>query len=115
MSVTRDERLAWLGAEYAAYRQARADGDIADGWRHLERAHIVAQPLLLEHLRSHWLMLQLAMRERDLAESAGQVLRLLLAVPGNMSERLPTGNSGRAGVSALRSMPVTKDLERFVQ
>ncbi len=115
MSVTRNERLAWLGAEYATYRQARSDGDIAGAWRHLERAHIVSQPLLLEHLRSHWLMLKLAMRERDLAESAGQVLRLLLVVPGNLSGRLPTGNSGRAGVSALRPMSVSQDLERFVQ
>lgn len=115
MSASRSERLAWLGAEYAAYRQTLADGDIAGGWHHLERIHIVAQPLLFEHLRSHMFMLRLAMRQRDLAESVGQVLRLLLAVPGNMSGRLPTGNSGRAGVSALRSMPVTKDLERFVQ
>lgn len=115
MSVSRSERLAWLGAEYTAYRMALADDDVAKGWRHLERAHIVSQPLLLEHLRSHWLMFRLALRERDAAESAGQVLRLLLAFPGNLSGRLPAGNSGRAGVSALRPMPVSEDLKRFVQ
>lgn len=115
MSASRSERSARLAAEYAAHRQALAEGDIARAWHHLERAHVVAQPVLVEHLRSHWLMLRLAMREGDLGECAGQVLRLFLVVPGNATGRLPVGNSGRAGASAFRSMPVTEDLERFVQ
>lgn len=115
MNATRRERLAKLRDEYAAYRRMLASGDIAGAWHHLERFHILAQPLLVEHLRSHWLMLRLAIRERNLAESVGQVLRLLLAVPGNVTGRLPAGNSGRADVSTFRSMPETDDLQCFVQ
>ena len=115
MTATRAERRAFLRGEYAAYRAAIDVGELGHAWRHLERAHIVAQPLLIAHLRSHWTMLGQAMREGHLAETAGQLLRLLLVIPGNLTRRLPSGNSGRARVSAFQPMPVSADLERFVQ
>ncbi|MGD9811665.1 MAG: DUF3703 domain-containing protein [Sphingobium sp.] len=115
MKATRSERQAFLRTEYAAYREARDVDDFTVAWQHLERAHIVAQALLSAHLRSHWMMLRQAIRDRDLVEGAGQLLRLLLVVPGNLTGRLPAGNSGRARASAFRPMPVPLDLERFVQ
>jgi len=114
MNVTRAERIDALAVEYAAFRAALAQGDTMAAWRSLERAHIIGQPVLLEHVRTHWLMLLLARRERDYKEIAGQALRLLLSVPGNLSGRLPIGNNGRARVSAFRSMTVAPDLQRFV-
>lgn len=115
MKVARSERQAFVRGEYAAYREARDAGDFSQAWRHLERAHIIAQPLLPEHLGTHWMMLRQALRERDAAETAGQLLRLLLVIPGNVTGRLPAGNSGRAGISAFRPMPVPADLERFME
>ncbi|MDP2129925.1 MAG: DUF3703 domain-containing protein [Erythrobacter sp.] len=114
MSVSVTDRKAALAEEYNAHRQALLQGDAARAWQHLERAHIIAQPVLREHLRSHWLMLRLALRERDGAEVAGQAMRLVLAVPGNLSGRLPIGNIGRARVNAFRQMPVPPDLRKFV-
>lgn len=110
-------RLEWraaLAAEYNAHGQALLQGDVARAWQHLERAHIIAQPMLREHLRSHWLMLRLALRERDTAEVAGQALRLVLVIPGNLSGRLPIGNIGRARVNAFRQMSIPSDLKTFV-
>ncbi len=115
MTDQRTTRMAALRAEYIAYLEALDFEDISLAWQHLERAHIIAQPLLLEHLRSHWLMLLLALRQRDGVEISGQLLRLLLVLPGNASRRLPIGNSGRARVSAFRKMSVPADLERFVK
>ena len=43
-------RPAWP-AEHAAARDARAGGDTAAEWAHLERAHILSQPLALAHVR----------------------------------------------------------------
>jgi hypothetical protein len=115
MSVSVADRKAALAAEYNAYRQALLQEDIARAWQHLERAHIIAQPALREHLRSHWMMLRLALGERDGAEVAGQAMRLVLVIPGNLSGRLPVGNIGRARVNAFRQMPVPPDLVKFVQ
>lgn len=113
MNVTHSERSLALRSEYTAYRNALADGDRSLAWYHLERAHIIAQPLLGEHLRSHWVMLRLAACQIDIAEVAGQVLRLTLVIPGNITGRLPRGNNGRARASAFRPMAVPPDLERF--
>ena len=41
---------------------------------------------------------------------AGQLLRLILAVPGSVSGRYPVGNTGGADVSAFSPMAVPDDL-----
>ena len=102
-------RQAWAD-EHAAARSARARGDDASEWRHLERAHILSQPMAGPHLRTHLAMLGVAVRRRRGREIFGQVLRLVVAGPGSWSGRYPVGNTGGADVSALRPMPVPEDL-----
>lgn len=114
MIADRADRLAALAREYAAFRRAKDHGDIGTAWHHLERAHIVAQPLAGEHLRTHWVMLRYAAALRDPREMGGQLLRLGLAVVGNLFGRLPAGNTGRARTSAFAPMAVPADLARFV-
>lgn len=96
--------------EIAAYRAARALDDDAAAWRALERAHIIAQPNWSLHLDSHMKMLAFAIWRRDPAEVAGQLLRLVLAPIGNLTGRLPIGNTGRANVSAFKAMDLPEDL-----
>jgi hypothetical protein len=55
-------------------------------------------------------MLSASIRRRDRREVAGQLLRLLLAVPGSISGRYPVGNTGGADVSAFSPMAVPEDL-----
>ncbi len=107
--------MAALRAEYIAYPEALDAENIVLAWQHLERARIVAQPLLVQHLRSHRLKLRKVLHQRDMVEIAGQVIRFLLVSPGNATGRLPAGNSGRARVSAFRPMSVPADLERLVR
>ena len=59
-------------------------------------------------------MLGLAIRSRDGSEIVGQLARLGLAPLGNLTGRLPIGNSGRANVSAFLTMPVPEDLRDLV-
>ena len=106
-------RDAWQ-AERGAARSARAVGDGAAEWHHLERAHILSQPLAVPHLRTHAAMLGAAVRRRDGREVAGQLLRLLLAVPGSLTGRYPVGNTGGADVSAFRPMPIPEDLRALL-
>lgn len=101
--------------ELRVYRTARAIGDFAAAWRHLERAHIVAQPRFWLHMGSHITMLAFAFSRRDMREMSGQLLRIALVPLGALTGRLPTGNTGRARVSAFAPMPVPDDLQTYVR
>lgn len=107
-------RRAWDG-ELEAARDARDRGDTTAEWVHLERAHILSQPMARPHLVTHQRMFAAAWRRRDGREIAGQVLRLLLAVPGTLSGRYPVGNTGGADVSAFKPMPIPGDLAALLE
>jgi hypothetical protein len=104
---------AWSD-ERAAARTARDLGDTTGEWRHLERAHILSQPMALLHLRTHVAMLAAGIRRHDRREITGQLLRLLVAGPGSLTGRYPVGNTGGADVNALTPMPIPDDLVPFL-
>lgn len=103
-------REGWA-AERTAALSARQRSDTADEWRHLERAHVLSQPIAGAHVRTHLSMLAYGVRHRDRREIAGQLVRLLVAAPGTWTGRYPVGNTGGANVSALEPMPVPDDLQ----
>lgn len=115
MTVNRNALLASWSDERAAAREARTRGDRVDEWRHLERAHILSQPLALAHVRTHAAMLAAGVRSRDRREITGQLLRLVVAAPGSLTGRYPVGNTGRADVSALEPMPIPDDLRTILE
>jgi hypothetical protein len=96
--------------EFGAARHARTAGDRAGEWAHLERAHILSQPVPASHVRTHLAMLGFGIRRRDRREVAGQVVRLLVAWPGSALRRYPLGNTGGADVNALVPQPIPADL-----
>jgi hypothetical protein len=97
--------------ERALARAARSTGDRNEEWVHLERAHILSQPLATAHVRTHLAMLGYGIRSRDRHEIAGQLIRLLVAGPGSVVGRYPVGNTGGANVSAVTPMPIPPDLQ----
>lgn len=107
-------REAW-SEERAAATTARADGDTAGEWRHLERAHILSQPMAGPHVRTHAAMLAYGFRRRDRREVVGQLVRLVVAGPGSWTGRYPLGNTGGADVSAVEPMPVPDDLRAILE
>jgi len=88
---------------------------VASEWKHLERAHILSQPMAGAHVRTHVAMLAYGLRRRDAHEIVGQLLRLVVAAPGSWTGRYPVGNTGGADVSALRPMPVPDDLRAMLE
>uniref|UniRef100_A4Y055 DUF3703 domain-containing protein n=1 Tax=Ectopseudomonas mendocina (strain ymp) TaxID=399739 RepID=A4Y055_ECTM1 len=80
----------------------------------LERAHILSQRRPLLHARSHWLMLRAGWQLGDGREVLGQMPRMVAAL---LFSRLwvPSGNTGRARVSALRPMPISEELRRLLE
>jgi Protein of unknown function (DUF3703) len=101
-----------IDREMRAYRAARCVQDWDTAWSALERAHILSQPYLGPHLANHWAMLCFAVAQRDAKEVVGQIVRLVLASFGALSGRIPTGNIGRATVSAFKPMPIPEDLRQ---
>ena len=104
---------AWSD-ERSAATSARNRGDLPEEWRHLERAHILSQPMAMPHLRTHLAMISCGFRRHDRREVAGQLLRLIVAGPGSLTGRYPVGNTGGADVSAFLPMPIPEDLLAFL-
>jgi Protein of unknown function (DUF3703) len=102
-------RAAWTD-EYSTSRHARGAGEYTAEWVHLQRAHILSQPLIVAHVRTHLAMLSYGCRHRDRHEVIGQLGRLFVAGPGSAMRRYPLGNTGGADVSAVAPMPVPADL-----
>lgn len=96
--------------ERAAAQAARTAGDAASEWHHLERAHILSQPMAAAHVRTHPAMLTYGIRAHDRREVIGQMIRLVVAGPGSLSGRYPVGNTGGAGISALAVLPIPDEL-----
>lgn len=97
-----------IADEFAAAKKAD------DPWGHLERAHILAQPWIRPHVRTHAAMLIHAIRERSRREIAGQLVRLVVAGPGSATGRYPTGNTGRANVPMTKLMPIPPSLQQIL-
>src|SRR5688500_15992581 len=109
MTKGRELLLAAWSNERAQAKAARNRGDFSDEWSRLERAHILSQPMIMPHVRTHLAMISYGLRRRDGREIAGQLLRLILAGPGSLTGRYPVGNTGGANVSAFLPMPVPDD------
>jgi len=108
--MTRDLAASIIAEVMYAHFGARARHDNPSAWRNLEIAHIVSQPYFSLHLAVHWSMLCFAVRLRDSGEIFGQIFRLVLVPLGSITGRLPIGNTGRANVSAFRTMPIPPGL-----
>jgi FtsP/CotA-like multicopper oxidase with cupredoxin domain len=104
---------AW-STELDAARHARSMDDTPGEWAHLQRAHILSQPLAGSHVRTHAAMFASALRRRDLHEILGQAFRLIVAGPGSLTGRYPVGNTGGADVNAFRPMEIPDDLRVYL-
>jgi Protein of unknown function (DUF3703) len=109
--MTRSKLAEHWARERGEACAAKRRGDIAEEWRHLERAHVLSQPMAGRHVRTHVAMLGYGLRRRDRREIIGQLVRLVVAAPGTWTGRYPVGNTGGANVNALEPMPVPDDLK----
>jgi Protein of unknown function (DUF3703) len=106
--------MAWTEERHASTAAFRRH-DLSMAWAHLERAHILSQPMAGRHVRTHLAMLRFAIRTLRPHEVVGQLLRTLVAAPGTWSGRYPHGNTGGADVSAFAPMTVPADLQRLLE
>jgi hypothetical protein len=101
--------------EMAAAQSAEAAGDMVLAKYHLERAHILGQRWYGTHVRTHFHMLRLALKQSDAKEARGQLVRLIGAGPFHLAGWVPVGNTGGADVSATLPMPIPSDLQAYLE
>lgn len=101
--------------EIAGAERLSSAGDAAGAFRHLERAHVLGQSSTYYHTRVHWLMLKHGIRERDVKEVAGQVLRIGGAATKTPLGIYPKGNTGGVNVSPFRTMEIEADLAEILE
>jgi hypothetical protein len=103
-----------LESEFDAARTAIAAGALDEGFRHLERAHVLGQAFVIPHVKSHLGMLQVGWLRRDFREIFGQLLRVPGAAIGSLVGHVPLGNTGGANVPPFQSMPIPEDLAEIL-
>ena len=98
----------------AAYQaEARGKPDVA--FSHLERAHILGQTSTVEHVRVHCHMFLWGIRQRNVRESLGQLLRIVGAAIGTAAGLVPQGNTGGTNVKAFKSMHIPPELAALIE
>lgn len=79
-------------------------------WRHLERAHIMAQPYPYQHTAVHFKMLRFGIKIKNWKEVIGQLPRLLVGGVKSFAGSIPVGNTGGANVPPLKPMEIPSDI-----
>lgn len=105
----------YVESELVAARQAEARGQPGVAFSHLERAHVLGQSSTVEHVRAHWYMLLWGIRQRNLPECLGQLLRIVGAATSTAIGLVPQGNTGGSNVSPFKRMPLPPELAARIE
>jgi len=100
----------YVEREILAAREAESREQPGVAFSHLERAHILGQASTVEHVRAHWHMFLWSIRQRNLQEGLGQLLRIAGAAVTTSVGLVSQGNTGGPDVSPFRSMPLPPEL-----
>ncbi len=102
-------------AEITEAKRLLALGEIALGFTHLERAHVLGQAYTLPHMHTHWLMLKVEVRRRRPMAAFGQAIRFGFGGIGSAIGRIPVGNTGGSDISMFKSMPIAPELKAIIE
>ena len=104
----------YVESEILAAYQAEARGKPEVAFSHLERAHILGQTSTVEHVRVHCHMFLWGIRQRNVRETLGQLLRIVGAATGTAFGLVPKGNTGGTNVNSFKSMPIPPELAALI-
>ena len=105
----------YVESEILAAYQAEARGKPAVAFSHLERAHILGQTSTVEHVRVHCHMFLWSIRQRNVRESLGQLLRIVGAAIGTAAGLVPQGNTGGTNVNSFKSIHIPPELAALIE
>lgn len=105
----------YVEREILAAYQAEEQGQPDVAFSHLERAHILGQTSTVEHVRVHWHMLLWGIRQHNVRESLGQLLRIVGAAISTAVGLVPRGNTGGTNVAPFKRMPIPPELAALIE
>ena len=105
----------YVESEILAAYQAEARGKPEVAFSHLERAHILGQTSTVEHVRVHCHMFLWSIRQRNVRESLGQLLRIVGAAIGTAAGLVPQGNTGGTNVNSFKSIHIPPELAALIK
>ena len=105
----------YVEREILAAYQADAQGKPDVAFSHLERAHILGQTSTIEHVRVHLHMFLWSIRQRNVRECLGQLLRIVGAAVSTSVGLVPRGNTGGTNVNPFKSMPIPPELAALIE
>ncbi|MFY8128356.1 MAG: DUF3703 domain-containing protein [Chitinophagaceae bacterium] len=90
------------------------ENNLQQAWHHYERAHILGQKYPLQHMYTHWKMLQYGIKIKSKKEVFGQITRLVFGGIFSFFGKVPIGNTGGSNVPPLMPMEIPKDLQEIL-
>lgn len=93
-------------AEIALANKLEADGKPSKSFHHLENAHVLGQESTLWHVKVHFLMFLWAIRQRNIKEGIGQIVRIFGAATKTAIGFVPAGNTGGTNISPFKRLPI---------
>lgn len=100
----------YVDQELTSAKQARKLGDVTGEFSHLENAHVLGQASTFLHTKVHILMLCWAVRQVNIKEGLGQIMRIVGAATKTAIGLVPSGNTGGTNVSPFKVLPVSPKL-----
>jgi hypothetical protein len=79
---------------------------------HFENAHILGQKNVLRHIISHYWLFYFGIKSRDIKEIIGQFIRIITSLLFTLIW-IPIGNTGGTNISAIKSIPIRKELQKY--
>lgn len=113
-SFTRNIR-PYVEAELAHAHKMQNQNNQKCAFTHLENAHVLGQASTRLHVKVHVQMLIWAVKQGNLHEFLGQLLRITGAATKTIFGLVPHGNTGGANVSPFKAMPIKPKFDTIIK
>ena len=105
----------YVESELRLAAEAESGGNAAEAFAHLERAHVLGQASTAQHVRVHRHMFTWGLRNQNVRECLGQVMRIVGAATKTAFGLVPTGNTGGSNISPFKPLPVPSELAALIR
>ncbi|MDG6098763.1 DUF3703 domain-containing protein [Alteromonas sp. ZYF713] len=94
-------------SEITLANELESAGKLSESFHHLENAHVLGQESTWWHVKVHVLMFLWAIRQRDIKECIGQIVRIFGAATKTAIGLVPAGNTGGSNISPFKKLPIS--------
>ena len=104
----------FVNEELLLAEQAERSGNISVAFAHLENAHVIGQESTYWHVKVHFLMLLWGIKQQNISEVIGQLIRVVGAAALTAVKGVPIGNTGGSNVSPVKPIPIKEEHAKII-